>query len=270
MAHILLVCLLVLYAVLAVVDSSEYKSFVKLQKTEQRQRVLKKWVLQSFFVHGVLSLLCLALLGQLPSLLAIPDPMLRFSEQLSGLGDGSGGERWGSVWRGLRLAFLPALIVGSLASALLTTRSEHQARKKSPQGVRTGPGNIQPLLPRNRDERLWTALLSVNAGLTEEIAFRLLLPVLFWLVLGNAAVSLILSVVVFGLAHLYQGWPGVLATAVAGALLMFVYLLTGSLWAAIVVHVVFDLSTLAIAPWYADHLSGRSSPCPGRESNHQR
>jgi membrane protease YdiL (CAAX protease family) len=104
------------------------------------------------------------------------------------------------------------------------------------------------LLPRNGAETLWTALMAVNAGVSEEVFFRLLLPLLLVLVFGSAVLAFAVAGIVFGLAHVYQGWVGVLATFVLGLVLAGLYLATGSLLAPIAVHVVIDLVGLVIRP----------------------
>jgi len=65
--------------------------------------------------------------------------------------------------------------------------------------------------------------------------------------------------VVFGLAHLYQGWVGILATAVIGAALAALYLGSGALWLAMAVHAAFDLFGLVIRPGLTRLASARSA-----------
>ena len=52
----------------------------------------------------------------------------------------------------------------------------------------------------------------------------------------------------FGLAHLYQGWKGIAATFVLGLALTAVYLVSRSLIAAIVFHAIIDLNALVVRP----------------------
>ncbi|MBY9063874.1 CPBP family intramembrane metalloprotease [Sphingomonas yunnanensis] len=114
-------------------------------------------------------------------------------------------------------------------------------------------GDVESVLPTTRAELGWGALLSVSAGVTEELFFRLLLPLLLLLcgVPGVAAVAL--ACVLFGAAHRYQGAIGMVATALVGAVLALAYLLSGSLMAAVLLHVAIDLNALVVRPV----LSGR-------------
>jgi membrane protease YdiL (CAAX protease family) len=109
-------------------------------------------------------------------------------------------------------------------------------------------GAVAGLLPRDRSERAHAALLALAAGIAEELYFRLLLPLLIAMLTGNAALGFTLATAGFALAHRYQGWAGMLASAVLGALFAALYLATGALWAAIIVHVALDLATLVLRP----------------------
>ena len=97
------------------------------------------------------------------------------------------------------------------------------ARRSRPSGSATARrpqpkilGDVEPLFPRNPDERRWTALIGANAGVGEELFFRLMLPLLITLVTGNASLAFAAAGLIFGLVHFYQGWVGILATTVAG------------------------------------------------------
>src|SRR3546814_10584207 len=74
---------------------------------------------------------------------------------------------------------------------------------------------------------LHAAASALAAGITEELYFRLLLPLTIALVTGNALVGFAVATLLFGLAHRYQRWRGVLATSAVGAVLAFVYLASG-------------------------------------------
>jgi membrane protease YdiL (CAAX protease family) len=54
--------------------------------------------------------------------------------------------------------------------------------------------------------------------------------------------AVLLSSTVFGFGHAYQGWFGVVRTAIIGLALAVAFVLTNSLWWLIGAHVVFNLS----------------------------
>jgi uncharacterized protein len=64
---------------------------------------------------------------------------------------------------------------------------------------------------------LWI-LLSVSAGIGEEIVFRGYLQKQFQAATGSIAAAVILQGAIFGLAHTYQGWKQVIVIAALGIL----------------------------------------------------
>ncbi|HEY4139126.1 MAG TPA: CPBP family intramembrane glutamic endopeptidase [Casimicrobiaceae bacterium] len=101
-------------------------------------------------------------------------------------------------------------------------------------------GEMAVVLPHTRSELGWFVALSLTAGFCEEFVFRGVLiwafqPMLGWW--GAAALSLL----VFAIAHAYQGKRGILTTAVIGALLTLVVAISGSLLPAIVLHALVDI-----------------------------
>jgi CAAX protease family protein len=104
------------------------------------------------------------------------------------------------------------------------------------------------LIPATPRERVWFAGVSIGAGVTEELLFRGFL--LWYLGLNlpqvNVVGLIVLSSLVFGLCHIYQGWLGVVGTGVLGAVLAWMYFSTGSLILPMTVHALIDLRILAI------------------------
>jgi membrane protease YdiL (CAAX protease family) len=104
------------------------------------------------------------------------------------------------------------------------------------------------LLPRTREERLTFAMLAVTAGICEEIVFRgfgFAYVRFLWPGVTNGWLIVITSVV-FGLAHLYQGPRGMVLTGLAGAAFASMTITTGSLLPAIAVHAMVDLRILGL------------------------
>lgn len=65
------------------------------------------------------------------------------------------------------------------------------------------------------------------------------------------------SALIFGLVHFYQGWAGVILTTFPGVILTLVYLATGHLWIAMVVHAAIDLNGLILQPFLASLIRNR-------------
>jgi membrane protease YdiL (CAAX protease family) len=97
------------------------------------------------------------------------------------------------------------------------------------------------LLPKTGKEKGTFVLLSMSAGLGEELAYRGFLVPTLTLLMGWPWGAAILSSVLFGLLHAYQGWLGVVRTAALGFVLAASFILTGGLWPAILAHAILDV-----------------------------
>lgn len=216
-------------------DRREYQLFKRYRSTVRRQWMLRKWLLESFAWLGGAAGILLFLVWQFIA------PMLAQVEQwpvTMALRDAI--ESGGSLVRG----FIIGGAIGIVAFLLFVLI---RAGKEPHDEIET-LGDIQALLPRNRAELKYGWLLSINAGIVEELLFRLALPAALFAVTGNALVAVVVSLIVFGAMHAYQGIGGVLGTLVFGAVLMALFLATGSILWPIVVHVLFDLRSLVLIP----------------------
>jgi membrane protease YdiL (CAAX protease family) len=98
------------------------------------------------------------------------------------------------------------------------------------------------LVPTNNRERLLWAAVAVSAGICEELVFRGWLLATLQSELGMGGLSLLIaSAAIFGLAHVYQGAPGVVLAALVGAFFCVVYVKTGSLLVPILLHTAIDV-----------------------------
>ena len=233
---ILLVVALIGTAVLVRRDVDSYRRFKLIDDTIARQRQFRQWIAVTFVLFAGYAVITLALLSRLDALARMP---AEFTPVASVFGDGLGlsGARLGGMAIGMA--------IGGGGAALFTIL--RKARSDAAAAPRTA-GDYAALLPRNRAELLHAAALSVNAGLTEELFFRLALPLLFVVVTGNPWIAFGCAGIVFGLAHLYQGAIGVVATTALGLLLTLAYLASGSIWVAVMLHILIDLVSLVLRP----------------------
>ena len=211
-------------------DRREYGRFKRMRATKRRQAMFRKWLRESFFTFGGMSLL-LVLLGG-----AHIVPLLRQLQAWPVLSDIRAAPA-------LTIAVVAVLAVGFAVLTLVAVR----AARAEGDGV-TSIGDIQALLPRNRQELRLGALLSLNAGLVEELLFRLALPAVIFGATGSAMAAVFGSVLLFGALHVYQGVWGVVGTTLVGALLMATYIVSGSIVVPIVLHALFDLRSLVLIP----------------------
>jgi membrane protease YdiL (CAAX protease family) len=123
------------------------------------------------------------------------------------------------------------------------------ARSKRPTRIKMGNPNVEKLSPHTRSELAWWVAVSLSAGFCEEFIFRGYLIWVFQPLLGLWGAAAF-SIVLFGIAHAYQGGKGILTTGVVGGLLTLVVLISGSLWPAIALHVLTDIGTGLVA-WLA-------------------
>ncbi len=149
---------------------------------------------------------------------------------------------------GLFFAITPLLVgmvAGTVANAGISAWRARTGRKV------LQIGHFPDIQPQTGREVFPAILLSVSAGVSEELYFRLLLPLLIALVSGSALAGFVVATLLFGAVHRYQGVRGVVATTLGGAVLAFVYLATGALWVAMLFHIVIDLNALIVRPMAA-------------------
>jgi membrane protease YdiL (CAAX protease family) len=104
--------------------------------------------------------------------------------------------------------------------------------------------NLKFMAPHTTDERQLFDYVSVTAGVCEELIYRGFVIAYMTTALGMSfLVAAILSSVIFGVAHSYQGVGGVLKTTAIGLVLALLYGLTGALWASIIVHAMVDITS---------------------------
>jgi len=221
------------------VDGAEYAEFKSQTSTDSRQAFYRKWTMRSFLIYLVGTIVLLGLFGRQNSLVEMPHEFTQLSMQL------------GNIFSPENEVFSPdfirvlvfLFIISSLVSPLIIA---YLSRGKTETVMF---GDVLPLLPRNKREQIWAFVISVNAGISEELYFRLLLPLLLTYVFGNSTVAFALAAVVFGIVHWYQGLVGVVSTTILGVLLTLVYLGTTNIWIVVIAHAALNLNGLLLQPF---------------------
>jgi membrane protease YdiL (CAAX protease family) len=232
-----LLALFLVVAILLVVraanrERTDYRRFKKLKTTRERQRVFGRWLRESFLINGGIAVAVLLaswnLIGPASRSALKSWPLHWFHENLSGA-------------FGVGFSIVLAIIV-----AVLLVVPMFVLRRQ----VNELPaiGDVGALLPRTRGELKYGVGLSINAGVVEELLFRLGMPALLFGITGNGLLSFVIASLLFGLLHIYQKFWGVLGATVLGLAFSALYLLTGSIWVVIVVHAVIDLRSLVLLP----------------------
>lgn len=141
-----------------------------------------------------------------------------------------------SIWDygGFVLALLIGLGIAAQSFGLLAASDEKIARgMKAVEGIK--------IAPNTPGELALFMLASLSAGVWEELVYRAFL-IWFLAPLSGAIGAVVISALIFGLAHIYQGIRGVVTSFVVGVIFAVLYLLTASLWWLMAVHAVMDIA----------------------------
>ncbi len=113
------------------------------------------------------------------------------------------------------------------------TRMEHAAKLHP---------SIKLMLPSTKSEKKVWILLSLTAGITEEVQYRGYLFMAFLLLFPhlNPLYAVVISTLLFSLGHIYQGKEA-LKPMMAGLALSLIFYFTGSLYIVIALHSLQDL-----------------------------
>jgi membrane protease YdiL (CAAX protease family) len=106
--------------------------------------------------------------------------------------------------------------------------------------IRARAAGLSQLVPMTDEEERWWIVVSITAGVCEEILYRGYLGFYLGRSMPLPWVAVVASVF-FGLAHLYQGPKNAGRTLIAGFLFWGTYLLTGSIVPGMVLHAFIDI-----------------------------
>lgn len=109
------------------------------------------------------------------------------------------------------------------------------------------------ILPRSNAELIVFILVSLTAGIWEELIYR---GFLFWFFAPHVSLPgiVILSSLVFAVGHAYQGWRGVMFSGSLGVLFGLLFAASGSLWWLMAAHALVDLNGGLVA-WRVTRMS---------------
>ena len=136
--------------------------------------------------------------------------------------------------------FTISLVVGSALVIFLLVSS-----KVTPENIESIEKKFNDIifyLPINNKEFKWFVLVSLSAGLCEELIYR---GYLYWYLnqYTNIYVSLLISNILFALAHLWSGGKNIIASFFTGLVMAGVYLFSGSIWVSILIHAGIDIQS---------------------------
>lgn len=126
--------------------------------------------------------------------------------------------------------------VGFVSQVRRATNDPRQLRE-----VRGKLDAVEIIAPHDDRELTRFGWLSITAGICEEFMYRGILMGLLASSLGIWP-AILISSIIFGIGHSYQGPVGVLRTGLVGLVLAIVVTLTGSIFVAMAIHVAIDLA----------------------------
>ncbi len=148
-------------------------------------------------------------------------------------------------WHAVAVAVALA-VMGAGISIVAATKFSHAVRRRvAPWVAESTEGALALLLPVTRRELAVFCAIIPPSALAEEIIFRAYLIWYLDAVLPLPA-AIIVSSLVFGICHSYQGAEGVLKTAAVGVLLALLYVASGAIWVPLIAHVAVNLTTTSL------------------------
>lgn len=212
-------------------DAKVFARFKTVTDTKARQRTFLRWTIRALGYFLGMPLVGLLLLGRVDALWDFPAafaPAAAGMPELAGVSGGFVGMLVGAVVAG-----------GVIGGVLAAWRRKPQPSKAL---------DIDAMLPRNRAEAAQAALLGANAAVTEEVCFRLYIPLLLVLLGVEVRVAFGAAALIFGAMHRYQGWLGVALTSALGGAFAFGYLASHGLALPILLHLLLNLNGLLVRP----------------------
>lgn len=160
------------------------------------------------------------------------------------------GRPWGELglvlprgWRALASVGLVLVVLTLYLPSISKLRRAPAERLAS---LRGRFGSHAAMLPHTRGDLLWFIALAISAGICEELVFRGYLLSVVRSAVGPWP-AIIVSCLVFSVAHAYQGVGGIVRTGLIGAAFTAVVLGLGSLIPAIVAHALVDIGQGVVA-----------------------
>ena len=155
--------------------------------------------------------------------------------------------REGRSWRVLGLVptmdwrFYAGLLIAGVVLGLVL-RQNRAVRRATPErleGLAPQLASVDMIVPRTTDEYRSFMMLSVTAGVCEELLYR---GFLTWLVAAYVGLiaAIVLVSIAFGLAHAYQGRKGIVKTGAVALVMSGIVVASGWLVPAMVVHGLLD------------------------------
>lgn len=145
------------------------------------------------------------------------------------------------------------LFIGYQCYSIKAINANSDYRQQIAEQFQKADAAMLHLLPNSRHEfLLFTVVLSVSAGVCEELIFRWYLYE-FLQTHNHWLAAIFGSSLLFGLWHIYLGWQHVLRATIIGGVLCGIYLYFESILVVMLLHILMDVYSGSIA-YYARRL----------------
>jgi membrane protease YdiL (CAAX protease family) len=125
---------------------------------------------------------------------------------------------------------------------------------------------VHLFLPSTAAERGWWIIVSLLAGIGEEITWRGVQADLLYFLTGSLLIAALLSAISFGVLHVIQGWKSAALIGLFALGFHGLVWLAGSLYVAMAVHVAYDI-TAGITYARLGKKLGYNAPRPNGEDS---
>ena len=101
--------------------------------------------------------------------------------------------------------------------------------------------DIYHYLPKTKKEFGWFIILSISAGICEEIIFRIFLFE-FLKENTNLFIAVVLVNIIFAITHIGMGKQNLISSFILGLLFSVIYYFTENIWIAVFLHIAIDIN----------------------------
>jgi len=148
-------------------------------------------------------------------------------------------------WHEVAIAVTLAMLGAGISLIAATRFSGAMRRRVGPWVAESTEGALRLLLPITRAELAAFCAIIPPSAIAEELIFRAFMIWYLDAVLPFPG-AVIISSLVFGICHSYQGLEGVIKTGSFGVVLSLLYVASGTLWVPAIAHIAVNLTTTGL------------------------
>ena len=150
-----------------------------------------------------------------------------------------------NVWFTATILALCTLALALLLYQAISPKYKKTVQEDFDKADKSKHGKVmEAIMPRTRKEKIAFTGSALTASIYEEILARGFLFYILQMQFPNLSIIFVVLITsaLFGAAHFYQGIQGIITTTLAGILLGFLFVVTGSLIPAILLHFFINFS----------------------------